>query len=480
MYYKMKRYIIGIVSVVFMVGSVSCKKSLTEQLHSSISPSNFYKTTADAEAALNGAFSYLKQQPFYQRGIYLVTDLSTDIFRPNNANSDRVEIYTGTYTPFNSTLYAFWTDCYVTIKNCNDVIRYVPGMDIDPAFKNNIVGNACFLRAMCFFDLVRMYGDVPLVLKNGGDQNLFPSRDPAKSIYAQVIQDLKFAETNCVHAGQITSDKIGRVSSEAASAMLARVYLQRGSTTFADGADNQNALAECNKVIAYSAANPGVIGLVPNYKDIFDVTKKNGPESIFAIQFGSNSPDNVNITNLMFDPASLGGFASFLPNSSFYSSYDPNDSRQAVNVGTVFAGTVYISKYHDPNVAPGALGGTNWIVLRYSDVLLMQSEALDKINTADASKFNGINQVRTRAGLGANLLDFTNTPAESDFVTALLNERLWELCLEGHRRWDLIRFNKFLQAKAAQGFTVSTDHLLYPIPQAERDLNKNLSQNTGY
>ena len=333
---------------------------------------------------------------------------------------------------------------------------------------------------MAYFDLVRMYGDVPIVLKNSGDQDLFPSRKPADSVYEQVIQDLQFAEQNCLHAHEIPSDKIGRVSSEAASAMLARVYLQRASTTFAAPTDNQNALTQCNKIISYSASQPSFIGLVPNYGDIFDVTKKNGAESIFAVQFGNNTPDNVNITNLMFDPESLGGFDSFLPNSSFYDSYDIDDNRKAVNVGTIDAGTVYVSKYRDPGVAPGGFGGTNWIILRYSDVLLMQSEAMNRINTGDANKFNGINVIRTRAGLGGKLLNFTNTPTSDDFINKLLNERLWELCLEGHRRWDLIRFNKLLQVKAAQGFTLNNDLLLYPIPQQERDLNKNLTQNPGY
>lgn len=476
----MKKNILIITIIIILAGFTSCKKALTEKLHSSISPENFYKTTGDAEAALNGAFSYLKSQTYYQRTIYIVTDLSCDIFRPNNANNDRQEMYRGTYTPFNGQLYFFWADSYVTIKNCNDVITYVPGMTIDEAFKNNIVGNARFLRGMAFFDLLRMFGDIPIVLNNGGDQDLFPARTPVSAVYEQVIKDMEYAEQNCLHANEIPSDKIGRVSSEAASAMLARVYLQRGSTTYGLPGDNQSALAQCNKVISYSAVNPGVIGLAANYQDNFDVSKKNGPESIFAVQFGNNSLENANITNLMFDPGSLGGFASFLPNSSFYNSFDIDDSRKAVNAGTVDAGTVYISKYRDPGVAAGGFGGTNWIILRYADVLLMQSEAMHKLNPGDPNKFNGINLIRTRAGLGSKLLDLTNTSSPDAFVTALLNERLWELCLEGCRRWDLIRFNKLVEVKESQGFTLSSDRLLYPIPQGERDINKNLSQNPGY
>lgn len=475
----MKKYII-ILCMISMTASISCKKALNEELHSALSPDNFYKTPQDAESALNGAFSALKSQTYYQRTIYLITDLSADIFRPNNADNDRQELYRASYTPFNDQLYAFWSNAYITIKNSNDVITYVPDMEIDESFKNNILGNAYFLRGMAHFDLVRMFGDVPVILKNSGEQDLFPSRSPAKDVYAQIIQDLLFAEQNCVHADAISSDKIGRVSSEAASAMLARVYLQRSSTSFGDPSDSQNALDECNKLINYSQSHPSVIGMVSDYRDIFDVTKKNGPESIFAVQFGSGTPDNVNITNLMFDPESIGGYAAFLPEASFYGSYDPDDSRKAVNVGTIDAGNTFISKYHDPTVAPGGFGGTNWIVLRYSDVLLMQSEAMNSLNPGDINKFNGINQIRTRAGLGDKLLNFVNTPSSDDFINALVNERLWELPLEGVRRWDLIRLKKFLPVKAAQGFTITEDRILMPIPQSERDVNKNLTQNPGY
>ncbi len=475
----MKKYIIILTGILSLVSFTSCKKMLTEKLHSSLSPGNFYKTEADAEAALNGVFSQLQYQTYYQRTIYLIADLSADIFKPNNASSDRQQLYRGEYTPTNGQLYAWWSNIYTLIKNANDVITYVPAIDMDATQKNNILGNAYFLRGMAYFDLVRSFGDVPLVLHNGGDQNLFPSRTPSDSIYYQIISDLQFAETNCLPTDQIPSNEIGRISSEAASGLLARAYLQRASTSFAVSTDNQAALDECNKIISYSAAHSNVLRLVPNYSDIFDVSKKNGPECIFSIQFG-DPPNNNNITNLMFDPESSGGYASFLPLSSFYTSFDAADNRKAVNAGTVDGGVTYISKYHDPGVAPGGFGRTNWIVIRYADILLMQSEAMNNINPADVNKFNGVNAIRTRAGLGSKLLDFTNTPTPVDFINALVNERLWELCLEGHRRWDLIRLKKFQEVKAAQGFVLDDNHLMLPIPQNERDVNKNLSQNAGY
>ncbi|MHA4809760.1 RagB/SusD family nutrient uptake outer membrane protein [Flavitalea flava] len=474
----MKKYII-LTAVIFTVVSIgSCKKALTEKLHSTLTPNNFYRNEADAESAVNGVFSNMQFQPYYQRGVYLVNELPGDVFQPNNANSDRQELYTGKYTANNAVLNAWWLNSYVLIKNANEVIAYVPGISMDGAKRNNLTGNAYFLRGMAYYDLSTLYGAVPLLV-DGKNPELFPARKSADSVFQQIISDLKYAETNCWHIDGLPASDVGRVTSEAASAMLARVYLKRAASAFAKASDNQDALDACNKVIAYSAGHPAVLSLSPVYQDIFSVDTKNGPESIFAVQYG-DPPNNINITNLMFDPESLGGFASFLPLPAFVNSFDADDLRKAGNVGTVDNGVAYISKFRDPGVSPGSLGRNNWIILRFADVLLMQSEAMNNLNPADAGKFNGINAVRTRAGLGAKLLSLSNTAGSDDFINALVNERLWEFATEGLRRNDLIRLKKFQQIKAAGGFTIDENHLLMPIPQTELDVNPNLSQNKGY
>ena len=476
----MKRYIAITAGIISLLCLSSCKKLLTEKLHSSLTPDNFYKTVADAESGLNGVFSQLTYQTYYQRGVYLINDLSCDLFHTNNASADRDELYMGTYSANNGILHDWWENSYTMIKNANDFIVNVPGIDIDSTIRNDLLGNAHFLRALAYFELACLYGDVPLVLQSDASQDLFPKRTSEDSVYMQVIADLQYAEANCYHTADISPDKIGRVSSEAASALMARVYLQRASTSFAQSSDSQSALDECNKVIAYAASHGDRLGLESSYADVFDVNKKNGKESMFAVQFSSINSTVVNITNLMFDPGSLGGYASFLPLDMFVNSFDPDDLRKQTNVGTVDAGITYISKYRDPNVVAGAFGGTNWMIIRYADVLLMQSEAMNNVDPGNAAKFDGINAVRTRAGLSAKLLSFSNTPDATAFNNAMINERYWELSIEGHRRIDLIRFGKFQQVKALEGFTIDNNHLLMPLPQTELDVNPNLVQNPGY
>ena len=122
----------------------------------------------------------------------------------------------------------------------------------------------------------------------------------------------------------------------------------------------------------------------------------------------------------------------------------------------------------------------NWIVLRYADVLLMQSEAMNNINPGDPNKFNGLNAVRDRAGLSAYHLSAANT-APTAFVDSLLKDRARELCVEGHRRWDLIRLGRFKQIEqSVNGITATDNLLLLPLPQTELDANTNLKQNPGY
>ncbi len=475
----MKRNIIIIIICTLSITWLSsCKKFLEEKMYSAISPANFYKTAADAESAINGVFAVMPIDGYYMRTVFMIGDL-VDIFVPNLANAPRDQLYRGTYTPENGLLSGWWANSYALIKNANDVITNVPSINMDEGKKNNILGNAYFLRAMAHFDLVRCFGDVPLVVGKSGENELFPTRTRMDTVYNQIIEDLKFAELNCLHADQIPESQIGRVSSEAASAMLARVYLQKGSTSYGSADDSQKALEACNKVITYSNAHPTTISLLPDYADVFDTDKKNGPESIFAIQFGE-PPARTNMTPPMFDPPSMAGWGSFVAIPSFVNAFSSNDLRANTVIGPEEGGNTWIMKFHDPKAPPGDEGRTNWMILRYADVLLMQSEAINNINPSDASKFEGINKIRTRAGLGSELLNFTNTPASKDFIDALAHERLLELAIEGHRRFDLLRYKKYQEIKAAQGYTIDNNRLLYPIPQTEIDVNPNLGQNPGY
>jgi len=261
--------------------------------------------------------------------------------------------------------------------------------------------------------------------------------------------------------------------------------LQRASTPFADAQDNQNALAALNKVI-----NSKVYSLMPNYADVFDNAKKNGPEHIFSIQFGpGNNGAGSNIILRMMYPGILGGAASFLADSNYFKyGYAAEDSirknwNMANHADTATNMLPFVYKYRDPGYVKGSnFSNVNWIVLRYADVLLMQSEALNNINAANPAKFDGVNAVRARAGLKdpSQQLNLTNTATYDAFVDSLVKDRGRELFVEGHRKYDLIRLKRYKQVMATLGISVPDYRFLLPIPQTERDVNKNLGQNDGY
>lgn len=476
---NMKKINILIAALILMTAA-SCKKFLQEDAYDFISQDKFYKTESDANAALNGVMSIMQLQQYYGRTVWIVNDLTGDQMKVGLPQTNRPELYSQTYTSTNGEISNWWNNAYVMINRANDVIRNVEGGTIAQASRDNIVGNAKFLRALAYFDLVRSFGDVPLLIKpTEGTDNLRPSRTPIKDVYTQIIEDLKFAETNCTTEDKIPAASKGRVSSGAASALLAKVYLTRASSTAAVGTDYQDALTACNKVIA---AGPTVYTLLPAFADVFNPDKKTAnKEEIFAVQFGL-PPNTGTITPRMHLPKAVAPFdgnEAFYVENAFALSYVTTDTRRAATIGAVpSTNNFYYLKFTDP-ARQGNNARNNWVILRYADVLLMKSEALNQINSGDATKFDGINAVRSRAGLGP--LSFTTTPGKEDFITALVDERGWEFAAEGQRRYDLLRLGRMKQQQLKiHNITLDDKYLLMPIPETERTLNPNLTQNTGF
>jgi hypothetical protein len=483
----MKKSIFVIAGAGLLLLASACKKKLEEKPFSFLIPDNYYTNATDAQTALNGIFNVFQQQTSYQRTAWLISELSADQL-VGTSTSERLELNRFTWTPANVEISNWWKTSYQAISRANDVIQNVPNINMDVTARNNILGNAKFLRGMAYFDLVRNFGDVPLVLRpitTVDDTLLFPSKSSAADVYKTIIDDLKFAEANCPLESAIPAASKGMVSTGAASALLAKVYLQRNSTPFADAQDNQNALAELNKVISSK-----VYSLLPNYADVFDNAKKNGPEHIFSIQFGpGNNGANSNIILRMFYPSQLGGAGPFTADTNYFKfGYTAVDTirkkwNMADSVGKVRVWPPFIYKYRDPNYANGSNNSNcNWIILRYADVLLMQSEVLNNLNPADQAKFAGVDSVRSRAGLKdpTQQLNFANAGTKDDFIDSLVKDRARELFVEGHRKYDLIRLGRYKQVMAKLGYTIPDFRFLLPIPQTERDVNKKLGQNDGY
>ena len=472
----------------------SCKK-LSESPDSVIVSSQFYKTASDANSAVNAVYSTLNSDPagdfpLYGRQLNLLVDNASDnqIYSPSNTNPDVRALGTGTYISSNSRVQKVWQQLYYGINRANIAIDNIPSITMDTTQRARLIRESKFIRGLLYFNLVRLYGAVPLILHNptGIDiTSLLMGRSPVDSVYAQITTDLKDA-TN-LPKSYTGADK-GRATGGAAHAVLAKVYVTRQ--------DWKDAFTQLNDVI-----NGGYgYALFPNFRDAFQKATKNGVEHIFSVQFESNlgAANSEQYLSQSFTSFNTGTFPIDIPaDSSVSKIFSNTDTRKAVTFYTtvlnsatgqtvVFnnAYTPYFNKFVDYSLTPlttQAQSGINYPVIRYSEILLLYAEVQNELNgapTADA--YSAINQVRTRA----NVPNLTTGLSQSDFRDSVFLERRKEFIQEGQRWFDLVRQGGTTLVDALHKLPAksgaSAKNILFPIPLVEIQLNSKLTQNSGY
>lgn len=470
----------------------SCNK-LVEEPDSIITGAQFYKTSSDAVAAVNAVYSVLNSDPagdfpMYGRNLNLLTGNGSDdqVFSPSNTNPDVRALGTATYVPANDRVKKNWQQHYFGISRANVAIDHIPEISMDTALQARLIREAKFLRGLFYFNIVRLWGDAPLVLHDpeSTDVNaLKVARAPKEEVYAQIISDLSDA-TN-LPASFTGADK-GRATSGAAHALLAKVYVTRKEWS--------KALAELNIVM-----NGGYgYALFDNYYDIIQKATKNGKEHIFSAQFETNlgaKNSTQSLSSALFNSYNPSVYPGDGPaDSSLYLLFDASDTRRAVTFfttqvnpatgQTVNFGTPRFNKFIDYSIAPltaQANSGINYPIIRYADVLLLYAETLNEINGAPtAEAYAAINQVRTRAKIST----LTEGLSQADFRDSVFLERRKEFIQEGQRWFDLSRrggtylYDALKKIAAKTGAAVKDT--LYPVPQAEIDLNPLLTQNPGW
>ncbi|MBV4360577.1 RagB/SusD family nutrient uptake outer membrane protein [Pinibacter aurantiacus] len=496
---------------------MSCNK-LTENPSGVIVASQFYKTSSDAVTAVTAAYNTLNSDPagdfpMYGRQLNLLTDNNSDNqnFSPSNTNPDVRALGTATYVSANSRIQKNWQQHYYGISKANvaiDNIANIPvGQFSDTTLKPRLIREAKFIRGLLYFNLVRLFGGVPLVLHDatttGVNDLVHASRASKDEVYAQIITDLTDA-TNL--PATYSAANTGRATSGAAHALLAKVYVARK--------DWPNALKELQKVLN-AGTFPGATGtynygLFSNYKDAFQKATKNGVEHIFSAQFatGLGAANTTQYLSSSFTSFNTGVFPiDCISDSSVVKIFEDADTRKGVSFYTtvynsstganvVFnnAYTPYLNKFVDYSLTPLAPqnpSGVNFPVIRYADILLLYAEVLNEINggpTADA--YTAINLVRTRAYAGVPH-DVTPGLNQSDFRDTLFLERRKEFVQEGQRWFDLVRRGvntqtgqpylvDALKVIAAKKAGIEAKDTLYPIPLVEIQTNPNLKQNPGW
>jgi hypothetical protein len=470
----------------------ACKKSfLDKQPISQGTAGNYYKTASDAEGGLVGAYSQAFLNDQYWVWDYISNgDARADNCYAGGDNPDNFGVANFTATPLNGNSTRDWQGLYQDIYAANIVLDYVPKIaaaDFAGTRQAQILGEAKFIRAISYFNLVTTFGDVPLELTTV-NVPAKPSRTAATAVYAQIENDLTTAE-----AALPVTGVSGRATKGSVQALLAKVYAQEGKY--------QQCLDYCNKVI-----NSGQYTLVGNYANLFDGTK-NTSESIFEIQHSSASGFTTYNTSL-FLPAIFGtySFKKFdLPTSNLIALYKAQGDNVRLN-SSVYQATVTSDGLAggDPIPAPYTTasttvpflykwktnisqfgGGTdNTVLLRLADIILLKAEALNQLGQS-AAAIPLVNQIRARVKLAP-----ITVTAQADVALAILTERRMELAFEGNRWNDLLRFGAQYTITLIKGqvdpygkafnYPITQNKLILPVPYNEIQLDGNLTQNPGY
>lgn len=464
----MKRihYILGVA----LVALASCSK-LNESPSNFISPENFYKTQSDAIAAVTAAYAPVRINGFVTRNYAILGEITTDNMFPLPNNNDRVQLDNYVHIPTNVILRETWQNFYQGIAYANNVIDRVPAIQMNETLRGRLVGEAYFLRAFYYYHLVRLFGDLPLIVKALPSlaELTYPPRNPKADIYKQIVDDLKAAEA-ALPITYAAADQ-GRATQGAAKAFLASVYLTLKQY--------QPAADKAAEVMAPAMG----YGLWDTYQEVYDIKNEFGKEAIFDAQFMSGPAGQGGNLIAFFaqENNSVGGrgFGSFQPTVELYNSYQPIDRRKAVFFTLGTDGKYYCNKWIDSDAKTENQSDNNYPLMRFGTVVLTFAEAYNEVNapTDGNPAYEAVNRIRRRSGLP----DFAGL-TQGQLRDSIRNERRLELAFEGERWFDLVRTDLLVTTLKAKGTTNIKDyHIVFPVPQFEIDLNPQLKpQNSGY
>jgi hypothetical protein len=434
----------------------ACDSPLEVDPTAQIASETALNTPRGIELALNGVYRSLQSGALYSLDEMMQADLYADNLTFTGTFQTHRDVSLRNVPTSNTDIRDKWGAAYIGINRANNVLDAAPNAGLTAALAGQYRGEALFVRALHYFTLVRWFGDVPIVLapsKGVDPVTSFPARESAANVYARIVTDLEEAVT-LLPAPRVN----GRATRGAAQALLARVYLERGAT-----GDYALAVARATSVIG-----SGLYSMNALYRTNW--TTKHSPESIFEISYSVNNTNNLAFWHF---PQPLSGRWGFSPSLALFNSYAVGDTRRDASIAispTAAACTSncrYGIKYFRI-----ATSDDNVPLLRLAEMYLIRAEANARLGTADATVQADINTVRARAG--ATLAPVTAT-GQAALLTAILDERRWELAMEGHRFFDLRR-----HGVATTVLGIAASRLLFPVPQSERDVNINLSQNTGY
>ena len=485
---KLKYNLIAIALLGFSFSS--CSDFLEQNPQTDLSENDFYKTADDILSAVNGAYSSLQEGDIYGNW-YVFGEIPSDNTRNQLSGSVTTQnefdqFYIDTQ---NSMIANFWKAAYKVINRTNTILGRIDGIEINTELANRYKLECKFIRALMYFNLVRVYGDVPLVLKEISISESYDIlREPKENVYNQIIADLKEAQDLPV---SYSTAEDGRATQGAAKALLANVYM-----TLHKYAEAETILAEIINSGRYSLLEntPGSLN-IDGYKNVFSPVNHNSKEGIFEIQSlkggygeGSKYANNFAPENSGTNVVAVGGTGgNNIPEMDIYNAYEEGDLRRDFSMSLGYydnrknnewVESRYVCKFMDVPYQNND-ASNNYPVIRYADVILMYAEALNQNGkTAEACKY--LNMTRRR-GFGYQTTETSpvdlQTTDKAQFALMVEQERRVELAFENHRWFDLIRTGRAVEVMRSKGFSLNETNLICPIPQKQIDVNPKLTQN---
>ncbi len=501
----MDRKILAFIMILLLV--TACSDFLEEEPKDFLTPATFPSSENDVLQIMGGVLDRQADNAYYGRFFLEVVGFGADHgnskFLPGNERGD-LDHYT--FLNDSDPILSVWQTNYFTVNAMNQIMEALEGRDEEwiPGYR----GAALTLRALAYFHLVQLFGDVPLVTESisNVESGLDVTRTPILEVYAQIIQDLTEAET--LMAG-VDLGRPGLPTEGLTKTVLAHVYLTMAGSPVQDQSMWALAAAKAKEI-----KDMGVYSLVRPYSDLWLIANENGPEHIFSTQRDMTDSGTRTVVNAFTRPNFIGyqsGFAQFIGSLDLFNKFTTGDERQLVSLDTVILSTETGSNTSPPRVYNylefnqgrnpkeqrpftrkffdsgrdynawrdfGRRAPNNFPIYRYAEVLLMIAEAENEANGPTTDAYEAINEIRDRAGLPplAGL-------SQEEFRDAVWLERELELCYELKRRFDLVRWGTFFEVMSQDEFAqdgIAPHKVLYPIPASEIIINPNLTQNDGY
>lgn len=497
------QYKLCLLSVAMMlVLATSCTKNLEIRPETFVSPEELYKDEQGAISGVTGIYRKLMELnngDYYFLGIVGTDEGKTSSFVPTWGgywqHYDGVNSYNNLLGAQNQLIQGAWSTLYKGIVNANTAIKYIPGSSASSAVKEQLLGEARFLRAVFYFELVQFFGGVPMpteVANPEADANGGHPRSSESEVYELISSDLTYAVQHLKSKGVA---EVGRANKEAAAALLGKVYLTRK--------EYPNAKAALQPLMTATT-----VGLLPEYADLFKEVNENNRESLFEIQYTNEKGNTNSQANTLggwhiSNKDTGGGGHVVIPTDYYSNSFEDGDKRKNASIRYKFYdanGNVvdywwwadvtkpHVRKYDitKGSSLDGSLSSRNLYYLRYADAVLMYAEVLNEMGETN-NGLEYLNKIRGRAGLQPWETVLGRMPSQQEMRDELLKERMRELGFEGWRWFDLKRTGKLLSQIKAYNTDAAPNikerNTLLPISAREFELNRSLKpsdQNPGY